>query len=308
MLTVLPALAQKQLLYSISQKQSLSERLNVIGNPVYIMLPGGSKRGLFIAKINGTGVSTAIGLIPGDVLLSLNGKVTSDSQEADRVLSSLGQGKVKAVFARIAGGQAQLYSPTVNYLMSTNSMVTPSAYGDASKSTFSRAGQATVKAASMDQLEQYMFRLINDDRKKNGGLPPLQYNSELARLARAYAEDMAKRGFFNHVDPEGRLPRDRAREMGLKLIVWENLAWQGGYYPETELVQRCEADMMSEPPNVPDNHRGCILNRNHVMVGVGVARLPSGGVVTVQEFSPGEWFWPPQEATHNNKHNKNNRD
>lgn len=284
-----PVNAQKQLVYSISQKQTLSERLNVIGNPVYIMLPDGNKRGLFIARINGTGVGSSIGLIPGDVLLSINTRVVTEARDADKILSDLGQGKVKAVFARVSGGQAQIYSPTVNYLTSTNATVTPSAYGDASHSTFKSAGPATQKAASMDQLEQYMFQLINSDRKQNGNLPPLRYSNELAKLARAYAEDMARRGFFNHVDPEGRLPRDRARNMGLKLIVWENLAWQSGYYTETELVARCQADMMNEPPNVPDNHRGCILNKDHIMVGVGIARLPKGGVVTVQEFSPGEW-------------------
>lgn len=296
-----PAYAQKQILYSISQTQSLSERLNVIGNPVYIILPGGSKRGLFVSRINGTGVGSSIGLVPGDVLMSLNARVVSDAKDADKILKELGQGKVKVVFARISGGQAQIYSPTVNYLTSTNATVTPSAYADASKSTFKSAGQATSKAASMDQLEQYMFQLINNDRKQNGNLPPLQYNSDLARLARGYAEDMAKRGFFNHVDPEGRLPRDRARAMGLKLIVWENLAWQSGFYSETELVARCQADMMNEPPNVPDNHRGCILNKDHTMVGVGIARLPSGGVVAVQEFSPGEWMMWPQ---HGGKHDK----
>lgn len=284
-----PAWGQKQLVYSISQKQTLSERLNVIGNPVYIMLPSGSKRGLFVARINGTGVSSSIGLAPGDVLLSLNGRVVSDSNEADRVLASLSQGKIKAVFARIVGGQAQVYSPVVNYLTSSNAINT--AYSNP-RSAFQSAGRVTVKAASMDELERYMFQLINQDRKDNGNLPALKYNADLARLARAYADDMAKRGFFDHVDPEGRLPRDRARNMGLKLIVWENLAWNSGYYAETELVARCQADMMAEPRNVPDNHRGCILNKNHTMVGVGVARLPAGGgIVTVQEFSPGEWMW-----------------
>jgi hypothetical protein len=55
-----------------------------------------------------------------------------------------------------------------------------------------------------------------------------------------------------------------------------------------ELVKRCQKTMMNEPPGVPGNHRANILDKDQKSVGIGIAILPEGGVITVQEFSHDE--------------------
>lgn len=135
-----------------------------------------------------------------------------------------------------------------------------------------------------DGLESYMLELVNSDRAKNG-LPPLKHSSSLGKLARDYAIYINKTNHFAHEDLEGLEPRDRAQRAGLHISVWENLAWRGANTGYKDLVRLCEEDMMNEAPNVPTNHRGCILNERHQIVGIGVVAVPPHKVICVQEFS-----------------------
>ena len=50
-------------------------------------------------------------------------------------------------------------------------------------------------------------------------------------------------------------------------------------------MDQCEDNMMNEPPNDPNNHRGNILNPRHACMGVGVAVVLPHSVICVQEFS-----------------------
>jgi hypothetical protein len=139
---------------------------------------------------------------------------------------------------------------------------------------------------SVDELENFMFNLVNDDRKANGGIHPLNRSRTLDALARKYADDMKKRDFFRHDDPDGLSPTDRARRAGITVSVWENLAMENGTHNFKALVYRGEAQMMAEAPNML-NHRGCILREQHHCVGIGVA-IAQGKVYCVQEFSPAD--------------------
>ena len=65
-------------------------------------------------------------------------------------------------------------------------------------------------------LASHIHRLINEERGENG-LHPLEWDQRLANIALSHSRDMATRGYFDHVDPEGEDFADRYREHGYNL-------------------------------------------------------------------------------------------
>jgi uncharacterized protein YkwD len=57
-------------------------------------------------------------------------------------------------------------------------------------------------------IEEEIFQAVNRTRVEKG-LPPLQQNLQLHRVARHHSEDMATRGFFGHLNPDGHDVVDR---------------------------------------------------------------------------------------------------
>jgi len=65
----------------------------------------------------------------------------------------------------------------------------------------------------VDQLEHRVFDLINVQRRE-AKLPALRWDERLMRIARAHSDDMVKRRFFDHVNPDGDDPTARGRHAG----------------------------------------------------------------------------------------------
>ncbi|NEO32275.1 MAG: CAP domain-containing protein [Symploca sp. SIO3C6] len=61
---------------------------------------------------------------------------------------------------------------------------------------------------SISGLEKKIHQLISYERRKYR-LNSLQFDSQLADIARGHSKDMAKRNFFAHHTPEGKTPADR---------------------------------------------------------------------------------------------------
>ncbi|OXS32760.1 CAP domain-containing protein [Streptomyces sp. XY006] len=116
-----------------------------------------------------------------------------------------------------------------------------------------------------------VLSLVNEERAKVG-CSPVAANSALAGLAQNYSEDMAARGFFDHTDPDGRTPWDRAEKAGISNLGGENIA-RG---------QADAAAVMDAWMNSP-GHRANILNCDFKTLGVGV-ELGSGGPWWTQNF------------------------
>ncbi|MBE9179148.1 CAP domain-containing protein [Oculatella sp. LEGE 06141] len=77
--------------------------------------------------------------------------------------------------------------------------------------------------AGLGEMERYVHSRINEIRQQEG-LDPLQYNAELAAVARSYSQRMAEEDFFAHVSPDGSTPAERVEAAGLLYwIVGENL-------------------------------------------------------------------------------------
>ncbi|MFJ6836594.1 CAP domain-containing protein [Streptomyces sp. NPDC091209] len=119
--------------------------------------------------------------------------------------------------------------------------------------------------------EAEVLKLVNDERAKVG-CSPVAANSALSDLAQAFSEDMAARDFFDHTDPSGLTPWDRAAKAGIASLGGENIA-RG---------QADAAAVMDAWMNSP-GHKANILNCDFKTLGVGV-HFATGGPWWTQDF------------------------
>ncbi|MHC4966846.1 MAG: CAP domain-containing protein, partial [Planctomycetota bacterium] len=75
--------------------------------------------------------------------------------------------------------------------------------------------RADSNAASYEQLEARLHQEVNAVRARRH-LIPLERDPALDAVARAHSADMARRGYLNHVNPEGQNPVDRLRAAGIE--------------------------------------------------------------------------------------------
>ncbi|GAB6446835.1 CAP domain-containing protein [Bacillus luti] len=114
------------------------------------------------------------------------------------------------------------------------------------------------EAKSLSEFEQRVVELTNAERTKQG-LPALQIDTELSKVARIKSEDMQKNNYFDHNSPTYGSPFDMMKKFGISYkSAGENIA-QGQRTPE-EVVQ---AWMNSA------GHRANILNSGFTHIGVG---------------------------------------
>uniref|UniRef100_UPI000AE7F44C CAP domain-containing protein n=1 Tax=Peterkaempfera griseoplana TaxID=66896 RepID=UPI000AE7F44C len=116
-----------------------------------------------------------------------------------------------------------------------------------------------------------VLTLVNQERAK-AGCGPLVADPALAELAGDFSDDMAARGFFDHTDPDGKSPWDRATAAGIGYLGGENIA-RG---------QQTPAEVMDAWMNSP-GHRANILNCDYKKLGVGVHE-GTGGPWWTQDF------------------------
>ena len=74
------------------------------------------------------------------------------------------------------------------------------------------SGAAKSSFEHPKELEQRVFQFTNEARRKNG-LPPLEPDQTLMTLARGKSDDMIKRHYFSHPDPEGKTIKERYAEV-----------------------------------------------------------------------------------------------
>jgi uncharacterized protein YkwD len=136
---------------------------------------------------------------------------------------------------------------------------------------------ATSSAPAANGFERRAFELINDERRARGQ-QPLLWDGELTRLARQHSENMARRNFFSHTDPEGLDTADRAAVGGVCgwRAIAENIAYNQGFDdPVGFAVER----WMQSP-----KHRENILRNSFTHAGIGVSRAADGRVYLTQVF------------------------
>ena len=113
-------------------------------------------------------------------------------------------------------------------------MITPAPRPTARNST--AAVSATLASRALELVNQVRSRGTHCGDELFGPAPPLTLSGTLDTVALGHADDMARKNYFEHVDPEGHSPADRVRATGYQeKLVGENIA----YGPKTvdEVVQ-----------------------------------------------------------------------
>jgi uncharacterized protein YkwD len=156
-------------------------------------------------------------------------------------------------------------------------------------------------AAAQDQpqiqpldLEQKISVLVNSQRQANN-LNALAFDERLSQIAREHSQDMVNRGYFSHIDPNGKVPQDRLRaaryscpktsgENIFQANLYSRVTIRGNQktYDWNSLDQIAEStvkEWMASP-----GHRENILKRFYSRSGVGVVFANNGEVYITQVF------------------------
>ncbi|MFD8566120.1 CAP domain-containing protein [Streptomyces sp. NPDC059639] len=147
----------------------------------------------------------------------------------------------------------------------------PATTAPVKKTSAPAAGGSTTTTSDEAAAAAQVLTLVNQERAKVG-CSPVTADSDLASLASAFSEDMAARNFFDHTDPDGATPWDRAKKVGITNLGGENIA-RGQANAQSVM----DAWMNSE------GHKANILNCDFKTLGVGV-HFGSGGPWWTQDF------------------------
>jgi uncharacterized protein YkwD len=128
------------------------------------------------------------------------------------------------------------------------------------------SGPETSDARAAEKLA---FDGVNRDRAA-AGLPAVTWDEALARAARVYSEELARRQVVEHVSRESGNALDRIRKAGVAaLMVRENVG-------RANSIADAQRSFMSSP-----GHRANVLARGVTRGAVGVAVRKDGGAGTV---------------------------
>ncbi|RYY61570.1 MAG: hypothetical protein EOO05_05910 [Chitinophagaceae bacterium] len=121
-------------------------------------------------------------------------------------------------------------------------------------------------------LEAKMLELVNNERAKEG-LQPVVADPLLTKVARIHSRDMFARGYFAHMNPDGKDPFDRMRANNVKFTAaGENLAL-------AQTLEIAHTNLMNSP-----GHRANIMNPAFGRLGIGILDGGFYGLMISQEF------------------------
>lgn len=122
-----------------------------------------------------------------------------------------------------------------------------------------------------------IYELVNNRRYKNR-LQQLEWDNDVAEMARRYSENMARENFFSHYDKRGRSVVDRAESFGIRgwTEIGENLFFSEGYNDFSNLAVNGWLKSSS--------HKQNMLNPQWTTTGIGIASDRSGKIYITQIF------------------------
>jgi uncharacterized protein YkwD len=137
---------------------------------------------------------------------------------------------------------------------------------------------ATAPLEAIAGPEAELFARVNQVRAEHQ-LIALKPSPQLAEVARAHAQDMARRGYLAHENPEGLNPLQRATGAGVSgfRLLAENIG------ASTVSGNRVEA-IVTEWMRSHD-HRENVLNPAFNTAGVGVVEAPGGQTIVVELYA-----------------------
>jgi len=142
-------------------------------------------------------------------------------------------------------------------------------------------GSFAVGSYSPDNLgddEYHIYELVNRERSRMR-LSRLQWDDQLADLARSYSEQMADGNFFSHYDRSGATVVQRAQQQRVK--GWERI---GENLFETYGLDNISTFAVRGWMRSP-SHRENILDRGWDATGIGIAIARNGKVYITEVFT-----------------------
>ena len=137
---------------------------------------------------------------------------------------------------------------------------------------------ATAPLEALAGPESELMERVNQLRAEHK-LIELAASQDLARVARAHAEDMARRSYLSHVNPEGENPLNRAQGAGLSgfRLLAENI---GASSVGGDRVAIIVTEWMRS-----HDHRENVLNPAFNTTGLAVVEAASGQTIIVQLYA-----------------------
>ena len=126
------------------------------------------------------------------------------------------------------------------------------------------------------RMEADLHRAVNAFRNDQK-LIALERRADLDAVARAHSEDMIRRAFFSHTNPEGWNWVDRIRAAGIQgfAMAGENVGQTSRGEPNREILHGWIAS--------PD-HLQNLVARPYNATGIGIARAPDGRLFYTQLY------------------------
>jgi uncharacterized protein YkwD len=134
----------------------------------------------------------------------------------------------------------------------------------------------TTSVLSQSQDEQEVFQLVNRERSRVR-LGGLQWDERLAKVAREYSRRMAREGFFDHYDSNGKTVMDRASRIPGWTSIGENLFVCEDQPQYTNAAIR---GWLKSP-----THKMNMLDRTWTATGIGIATARDGSIFITQVFT-----------------------
>ncbi|MGI8638759.1 MAG: CAP domain-containing protein [Pyrinomonadaceae bacterium] len=135
----------------------------------------------------------------------------------------------------------------------------------------------TASSKNYADDEYQIFEFVNAERHRSG-LNDLDWDENLARMARVYSEKMVRENFFEHADLNGKTVVDRAQDARIKnwRKIGENLFFCEGFRSFDNVAVR---GWMKSP-----THRKNILDGDWTATGIGIAESNDGRIYITQVF------------------------
>jgi uncharacterized protein YkwD len=131
---------------------------------------------------------------------------------------------------------------------------------------------------ALQPMEANLLDQLNGERAQRG-IQTLDVDPQLEELARQRSQDMADRGYFSHVTPEGAMVFDMMNARGIPyLLAGENLAFNNAAPWDSPSV--AHQGFMNSPTHLANELEGS-FNR----IGVGVAQAPDGVFYFAEVFA-----------------------
>lgn len=195
---------------------------------------------------------------------------TVNKNEYIRVFAGVGEWYIVQTDKDYVGAVSKKYVKAI-YPSSSSSGNTSSGTTGGSSST-GNSGTSGTQTSSMNSDEKEVFDLINKQRTNNG-LPALQNDSEVQRIARIKAQDMVDNNYFSHNSPTYGSPFDMLKSFKVSYkTAGENIA------ANSSNSSAVTAWMNSS------GHKANILNSSFNYTGIGVVSSPRYGKMYVQMF------------------------